>query len=192
MELRKLLLACAVVACTLPVSGQAQIVRDDGVKAIAGILVPGAQEVVEWTFKSGGGEILFATLDAEIYRIRTDEHQTEPLAVAGEGCSDEGGPGMFYLEVAGEADGAVLCRAEKPLPPPGWQRDPRMACMLPASKGQTGYLLRVGLKPSEEIAQPYYPFLLNLSIRGIAASGINIRSAAAQSSIQGFSSKEHD
>lgn len=185
MKLKKLLLACAIIACTVPLSGQAQIVREDGVKSIAGILVPGSQDVAEWTFKSNGGGILFATLDAEIYRTQHGgEH--EPATLENGGCGEEGGPGLFYIEVVTQNDGAVLCHAERPLPPPGWQRDPRMACKLPESRADTGYVLRVGLSPSGETAQPYYSFLLNVSLRGIAPSGTNIQSAIAQSRAGGF------
>ncbi len=185
MKLRKSLLACLVLACTVPLSGQAQIVREDGVKSIAGILVPGSREAVEWRFKSRGGEILFATLDAEIYRIQGGgEHEPTPLAAGG--CSEDTGPGLFYIEVVQQADGAVLCHAEKPLPPPGWMRDPRLACMLPESTGPAGYLLRVGLKPVQETPQAYYSFLLNVSHRGIAVSGTTIESAVAASRVGGF------
>jgi len=201
-----------IVACLMIGPGRAEIVREDGVKSIAGVLVYGSQETAEWTFKSAGGEILFADLDAEIYRLPMGgEHETAMSAGTdgdcggdegggsgeagggcgdeggdeGGGCSGEGGPGLFYIEVWSGTE--RLCRAEKPAPPPGWMRDPRMACVLPYSSRPVTYILRVGLKgPHGEMVQEYYPFLLNVSLRGIAPSGVNVQSAVSQSGTNGF------
>jgi hypothetical protein len=186
MKLTALLLTGAAMA--LPVSGQ--VVREDGAKSIAGVLSPAesATPSAEWTFKSAGGEVLFATLDADIYRVQTDHHEEITAAAEEEpgGCGGEGGPGLFKLTVL-DAAGAVLCSASRPAPPPGWQRDPRLACNLPVTKGQVMYRLRVELaKTGEEPTQVAYPFLLNVSLRRIAPTGVNIQEAFAASGSGGF------
>lgn len=184
MKYKNMYLFLIVIGVTLLATSSvslAQFGGEDARKSIAGVLIPGEQETVEWTFKSSGGDILFASIDAEIYRAKTDEHETTITAAEEGGCEDEGGPGLFYIEVI-DQDNAVLCRADKPAPPPGWMRDPRMACKLPPTKVQTTYTLRVGLKaPTEEEPQEYYPFALNVSLRGIAPVGGNIQSAISQS-----------
>ena len=194
-------LVLLIGACLVVSPAQAQVVREDGVKSIAGILVPASQETAEWTFASLGGVVLFATLDADIYRKAMGGHETAAAADTGDGCSDteggcsddssggcsdeEGGPGLFYIEVIGPS--GVLCRADKPAPPPGWMRDPRLACALPVTKVQTTYKVRVGLKvPEDEGVQEYYPFLLNVSLRRIAPLGVNIQSAIGLSGNNGF------
>lgn len=158
--------------------------------SIAGVLytvTPPAVARAEWTFKSGGGEVLFASLDADIYRIQSEHDHT--ITAAGEpgGCSDdEGGPGLFRLKVLDQY-GTVLCSASRPAPPPGWQRDPRLACALPVTKKQMQYSIRVELANAEgELMQPYYPFVLNVSLRRVAPSGINIQEAIAWSKSNGF------
>jgi hypothetical protein len=163
----------------------AQVVREDNTKSIAGVLVPIAGDPLpfsEWTFRSPGGEILFASLDAEIYLPRIHEEPAGPTASA---CEDEGGPGLFYIAVIGP-DGAEVCRAERPAPPPGWQRDPRLACLLPSmAKGKEAtYTLRVGLLGTGEVPQAFYPFLLNVSLRGVPPSGMKIRDAIPRSRSQ--------
>jgi hypothetical protein len=174
-------------AIALPAAGQ--VVREDGAKAIAGVLyATNGSTAAEWTFKSAGGEVMFASLDADIYRIQTEEHEGEVAAAAEEpgGCSGEGGPGLFKLKVL-DASGTELCSASRPAPPPGWQRDPRLACALPAMKGLVTYRLRVELaNPGGESMQSSYPFLLNVSLRKIAPSGVNIQEAFAWSSSGGF------
>jgi hypothetical protein len=58
-----------------------------------------------------------------------------------------------------------------------------MACVLPgdARGGQTTYKLRVGLLGTGEEPQPFYPFLLNLSLRLIAPTDVNLQEAIARS-----------
>lgn len=183
MKYKYIYLFVIVIGVTLLATSsvsQALFGGEDARKSIAGVLIPGEQETVEWTFKSSGGEILFASIDAEIYRAKTGEHETSITAAAGGGCEDEGGPGLFYIEVIGP-NNAVLCRADKPSPPPGWMRDPRLACKLPTTQVQNTYILRVGLKTSEEEMQPFYSFSLNVSLRGIAPNGVNIQTAIGQS-----------
>jgi len=191
--IRKLHLAIALmIGCATALPLCAQVVREDGAKSIAGVLYTVAAPQVamaEWTFKSAGGEVMFASLDADIYRIQSEHDHTVTVVAEEEpgGCSgEEGGPGLFKLKVL-DPSGAVLCSASRPAPPPGWQRDPRLACALPVTKGQATYRVRVELaNPEGELTQPFYPFLLNLSLRKIAPSGVNIQEAFAWSSSGGF------
>ncbi len=180
-------------------SGQAQVIREEGVKTIAGILYPD-EDTAEWSFASLGGEILFASLDADIYREAPGGggHETSTSADSGGcsdggggcsgddsgGCSGEGGPGLFYIQVEGPE--GVICQANKPAPPPGWMRDPRMACVLPDSRQPVTYIVRVGLKVKGENIQDHYGFLLNVSLRKIAPTGVNIQAAIALSGNYGF------
>ena len=188
--------AALAVACAWPLGSAAQVVREDGVKSIAGVLVPTGSSLmpayVEWTFKSAGGEVLFASLDADIYRKFGEEgHATMAAPSTGGGSSggeEDGGPWLFTLFVRDQY-GADLCKANRPAPPPGWQRDPRMACVLPASPtlAQLTYTIRVELNPpAGHQGQASYPFLLNVSLRKIAKSGTNIQSAIATSGTNGF------
>lgn len=177
-------------------------VREEGVKTIAGALGgdTGAG-AAERAFKSAGNELLFATMDADIYRRRPggDDHHAAVAdgveAAAGHepgGCSgedDEGGPGVFCLQVIDDTGGA-LCHAARPAPPPGWQRDPRLACVLPESQGQRDYAVRVALSDGHDscsdplvagVHGQVHPFLLNLSLRSIAPSGAAVQQAVAQS-----------
>jgi len=183
-----LVVSCALYA--IPVD--AQVVRESDVKSIAGVL-NGQNPTAAWTFKSAGNQILFATLDADIYRIMAGgEHEATAEEEPGGGCGgeDEGGPVRFYIEVKDGA-GQQICYAERPAPPPGWQRDPRLACVLPATGGaQLSYSLIVGLKRMGGEEEPHamspgggggHPFILNVSLRRIAPTGTNIQSAIAQS-----------
>jgi hypothetical protein len=198
--MRLIAVACAA-GLALPLAGHAQVVREDGAKSIAGVLYD-VGDYAEWTFKSAGGEILFASLDADIYRkSKMGAHEEEALAAADEGggCGgedDEGGMKLFKLKVYGAHPDTPLCEASRPAPPPGWQRDPRMGCVLPATAGQVTYTIRVELAPmgGEEhpTAMPSngtpeaHPFLLNISLRKIAKSSTTIQSAIAASSAGGF------
>jgi hypothetical protein len=193
MKTANWLFGAVIVAAGLqPLVTHAQLMREDGVKSIASVLYtsPGLPAQAEWTFKSAGGEILFASLDADIYRVFSEHAETAATAAAdtGGGCSgeDEGGPGLFRLKVL-DAYNRVVCSASKPAPPPGWMRDPRMACVLPTLKAAATYRVRVELaNPKGEMIQASYPFVLNLSLRKIASTGINIQSAIAASSSGGF------
>ena len=191
MRLKRLVLGLAVASCFGSVAS-AQVVREDGVKSIAGVVGDGVG-YVEWMFKSEGGETLFASLDAFIYeKPKEGGHAT--MAAEGGGCGEAEGPSRLCLQIIDAADG-VICHAMRPTPPPGWQRDPRLACQLPAGKGQAEYRLRVvqvsmggeeagvsckavseGLPDGDP-----YPFLLNVSLRRLAPSGVGIQQAIAQS-----------
>jgi hypothetical protein len=191
MKTTATILSGVIVSCALyAIPVDAQVVRESDVKSIAGIL-NGQNMTASWNFKSAGNEILFATLDADIYRMMADhEHETTAAAGSGGGCSGEdegGGPFRFYIEVKDSA-GERLCYAERPAPPPGWQRDPRLACVLPAAGEQLSYKLIVGMQQVGE-EEPHamaeggggHPFILNVSLRRIAPTGTNIQSAIAQS-----------
>ncbi|HSN69944.1 MAG TPA: hypothetical protein VLT59_00480 [Steroidobacteraceae bacterium] len=183
-----LIAACALHA--IPVD--AQVVRESDVKSIAGVL-NGVNPTASWIFRSAGNQILFATLDADIYRMMAEhEHETTAESDAGGGCGgeDDGSPVRFYIEVQDNA-GQRICFAERPAPPPGWQRDPRLACVLPTTGGALlSYNLIVGMTRAGEddehqtmsaAAGAGHPFILNVSLRGIAPTGTNIQSAVAQS-----------
>lgn len=179
--------AILALACGAALPLQAQVVREEGVKSIAGVFVTTAGQPTraEWSFKSAGGEILFATLDADIYRP-FGEHEAA-IAAAAAGCEDDGGgPGLFRLSVV-DGLGQSLCTAGRPAPPPGWMRDPRLACVLPTLAAPATYRLRVELTLSaDHHAQPAYPYLLNLSLRKIAKPGTGVAAAVATSTAGGF------
>lgn len=191
-------LILAVTVCVVNGAADAQVVREDGTDTIAGLLSPNGQKKAYWTFRSAGNEILFASLDAEIYLPfpggHSDTHETVDSTCddgsscgdeTDEGCGGSGGPGRFYLAVYGPA--GRICYAERPAPPPGWQRDPRLACVLPAGPADTKYKIEVGLREKEhEESNAQYPFLLNLSLRRLANVGSVVQAAVAKSLNQGW------
>jgi hypothetical protein len=85
----------AVTTCLAVHPLAAQVVRESDVSAVAGTLGgPERQSYDDFTFGSGGGEILFASLDAAIYQTQGasshDDH--EAAAMPGEepgGCSSD-------------------------------------------------------------------------------------------------------
>ncbi len=190
MKAFRLITMMVALASAFPVAANAQVVREDGAKSIAGVLSMNGATSAEWTFKSAGGEILFASLDGDIYRksAHGSEHTVTAAAAAGEGCSDEGGPSAFKIQVVkAYGDAGVLCEASRPAPPPGWQRDPRLACELPMMRSQAMYKVRVVfVQPEDASPGATYPFLLNISLRKVAPSGTTIQSAFAASSAGGF------
>jgi len=184
------------MSCSVYVSDlAAQVVRESDTDSLAAVLYS-PSEPVYWTLKSSGGEILFASLSADIYRtMASHDHEegADDTAVDHEegGCSGEdsgGSPFKFYIEVL-DPSGDVLCRATRPAPPPGWQRDPRLACILPSTPGQVTYTVQVGLTVNEEHGDTAmsssemkpHPLLLDLSLRRIAPSGAQIQLGVAQS-----------
>jgi hypothetical protein len=113
-----------LIGCVTALPVGAQVVREDGAKSIAGVLYTVAAPQVamaEWLFKSAGDEVLFVSLDADIYRIMGEEDHTATAAAEEEpgGCSGEGGPGLFRLKVLDASGANVLCKASRPAPPPG-------------------------------------------------------------------------
>jgi len=202
--------ALIIGVCLMIGTGHAQVAREDGVDSVAGVLyqdVPSSS----WTFNSMGGEILFVTLDADIYRKPMGGHAMTEAGSDSGGCSDDGsggcsddgsggcsgggGPFLFYIKVT-DRDGNIVndsgdgirCYAERPAPPPGWQRDPRLACELPRTGVLATYTLEVGLTESAggDNFQISYPFVLNVSLRKIAPTGVNLQRAISLSISQGF------
>jgi hypothetical protein len=188
--MRALLLVLLALVGSLP--ADAQVVREEGVKSIAGVLGGAYPGDAHWIIGSSGNEVIFASLDAEIYRTagqHEDAAEPHDSAEGGGGCADEGGPGRFCMQVI-DATGAVICQATRPAPPPGWQRDPRLACVLPHSAGQAAYAIRVSLagpegsctQPSQSLASAKpHPFVLNVSVRRVPASGLSLEQAVATS-----------
>lgn len=174
--------AALLGALSLP----AQVIREDGVKSLAGTLggIEG-RAYADYSFTSSGGEILFATIDAMTYQSsgrHAEEHAAgliTPMAGEGEegGCADESGD-QLCLQVV-DAMGEVLCWAERPKNP-GWQRDPRLICILPTVRSRPeSYSLRVALA-DQSCADLLYPqapqdrlipYLLNVTLRRIAPEG---------------------
>lgn len=193
------LAAVVVTASIAPPQPSAQVVRESETTSIAGLLGGGRPAAAWWTFKSAGNEILFASLDAEVYRVAQGGHEGEATAASapaadegggGGGCGgDEGGPARFCLQVIDPYD-VVLCESTRPAPPPGWQRDPRLACQLPASKVPVTYTVRVSAAthgggcmayPASATLTDARPFLLDLSLRRLPPSGITVQQASALS-----------
>lgn len=69
-----LLVSIALLATS---STEAQVVREEGVKPIAGVLGGGYPTETLWIIKSSGNEIIFASLDAEIYRTGAQHGEEE-------------------------------------------------------------------------------------------------------------------
>jgi len=138
---------------------------------------------------SAGGEVLFASLDADIYRSwgppRGRRDRDEVGKKDGWRLQRRRRAGLFRLKVLDA--GATSCA---PLPPgasAGVARDPRLAMHppdlaqpggLPAARG-AGLRRRGGRGP--------FPTLpAHVSIRAIAPSGVNIQEAFARSGAGGF------
>ena len=178
MKANQVMPLLAALGCVVSMTAQAQVVREDDVQSFAGVLYNevGMPRSVEWTFSSSGGEIMFASLDADIYRQFSEHGETTVTAVAdtGGGCSGDdagGGPFLFRLKLLDKWDN-VICSASRPAPPPGWMRDPRFACLLASADT---YKIRVELaNPTGEMVQTSYPFLLNISMRKIVKSGTHL------------------
>jgi len=162
------------------------VIREDGVKSVAGTLggIEG-RAYMEYSFSSAGDEILFASIDAMTYQNagrNAEEHASgliTPMAGAGDegACEDESGDQLCLQLV--DATGEVLCWAERPKNP-GWQRDPRLVCILPTVRSKPEpYFLRVALADQScaDLVYPeapqdrLIPYLLNVSLRRIAPEG---------------------
>ena len=170
----------------------AQVVREGGISTLAGMLGGAYESQAMWSFKSGGGEIVFASLGAELYQVN-DEHDghgeamVSPAAEEGGGCGGEDGMARFCLQVV-DAKGTPVCTAGRPTGAPGWQRDPRLACAIPDGSPSSTYWLRVALRsPEGACGEPgvtvatAVPFVLDVSLRPIAKSGSQLHAAIAES-----------
>ena len=212
MSTEKRLLVFCVVLVVLLAAGQAQVVREDDVASIAGLLESTA-DYNEFHFESLGGEILYATVDSSIYQNKgrgesTDDggcgetHDTGldvvtgsgcPLDSAGGtshdssgGCSGEGGSMHIKLEVY--MGSSKICFAGRPVNP-GWQRDPRLICVIPQTTLGAQYTLRVLMggmggdvhTASSEPTSTEIPYLLNASLRKIATTGQFLKEAGKES-----------
>lgn len=196
----KILIAIACLLGMLVATSQAQLTRDAGAASVAGILQKSIDDSDDYEFESRGNQVLFVDLDADIYINREphDSHDTVASAEAeasggfttthddeGEegGCAG-GGNGRFLLEVL-TFGGNQVCLASKPARP-GWDTDPRLACLLPHPGD---YLLRVTLvgmggHQDETVgAGKIYPYLLNVSLRDLAPDlpGMELDKAIKQS-----------
>lgn len=177
------LLTAAVILAVDPLA--AQVVRESDASSVAGVLGGSeAKTYDEFTFISNGDEILYATVDAAIYQTQgatSHEAPGEELpAMPGEepgGCEDEEAVGLC-LQVLDAYD-EVVCWATRPRNP-GWQRDPRLICLLPAVRGKpASYRLRLALADDDcsDLLYPVpatgdnVPYLLNVSLRRVAGSG---------------------
>ena len=194
-------LTVAVAAClllTVPVD--AQVVREEDVASVAGLL-RGLSDVSEFTFNARANQVLFATIDSSIYQNHgrnpsqsggsgCEESGRAVDGTDGESCSypeeggscshdssgggcsgSESGPLHIKLELINSAGGRV-CHAGRPTYP-GWQRDPRLICLLMAEDDYTLRVLVSGM--GEETLTPdatvEIPYLLNVSLRDVASSG---------------------
>lgn len=167
----------------------AQMVRESDAASVAGTLQKGIDNDDEYEVRSTGNQLLIVDLDAEVYIVREEhtDHTDVASAMAGgctdDGCSDSGegdegcgggGPGGFVLEVL-DANRVSLCFAARPTKP-GWDTDPRLACLLP-ERGT--YFLIVAFATTEphetalteEQPKPVHPYLLNVSLRDLAEDG---------------------
>jgi hypothetical protein len=189
MELRNIVVAATAAAFGLFAStAGAQMSRESGVSSVAGVLTAPAGSVY-WTFTTyHAGEIMFVTVDGEMYKTMGahshEEATTEPLATepVATDHGEEGGPGRFYIEVQNAATLESVCFGARPAPPPGWMRDPRLACVI-ANPGT--YKLIVGLVAHEEGEATgegkKFPFVANISLRAPALSGQTLPMAVVSS-----------
>jgi hypothetical protein len=188
MELRNIVVAAtaAVFGLFMSTAG-AQMSRESGVSSVAGVLTAPAGSLY-WTFTTyHPGEILFVTVDGEMYKtMGAHSHEeataeptvTEPTTTE---HTEEGGPGRFYIEVQDAATLQSLCFGARPAPPPGWMRDPRLACVI-ANPGT--YKLIVGLLvqgEGEAGGGGKFPFVANVSLRAPAPSGQTLPMAVVSS-----------
>ncbi|PLX73742.1 MAG: hypothetical protein C0614_12660 [Desulfuromonas sp.] len=160
---------------------QAQLTRESGASSIAGTLQKTVDDADDYLLHSDGQQILFIDLDAAVYINRETHtgHDTAPETVAtdstGETTHEEGGcgggPAEFALELFDLGE-ELICQAGKPKAP-GWDTDPRMACVI---ENPGDYILRVRFASSEGHADTQtgipkvHPYLLNLSLRKLGGN----------------------
>lgn len=144
----------------------------DGFYSIAGVLNESNFYSNGFTFKSKGGEILFVAVDALLFRGQADEGGHDEGEGEDGGCSGGGGSAAVVVEVLDRTNNAI-CRATRPRSP-GWQRDPRLACILPYQGKMETFTLRISFRTGEGGSDSFeedLPYLLNYSLRGIATEG---------------------
>ena len=184
MKLRNIVVSATAFAIgffILPAG--AQMSREAGISSVAGVLT-GPVASLYWTFTTyHPGEIMFITVDGEMYKTmgaHTHEETTAEAEPTDHG--EEGGPGRFYIDVQNAATLESICYAARPAPPPGWMRDPRLACVI-ANPGT--YRLVVGLVAHEEGEGTgegkKFPFVANISLRAPAPSGQTLPMAIVSS-----------
>lgn len=186
-------LACTVAAL-LATPAIGQVVPDFDTLSLAGTLDAYWNPADDYSFSSRGDEVLFATVDSELFQVRgrrDGDHEEgggmPPDTGGGEheegdDCADdEDSQGALCLQLF-DAAGAMLCWADRPLRP-GWQRDPSLACPLPSGRGLAAYTLRIGLKADgcgpgaagETVVATddgfVTPYVLNWSLRRVATDG---------------------
>jgi hypothetical protein len=184
MKLRNIVVSATAFAFGLFVlPAGAQMSRESGVSSVAGVLTAPAGSLY-WTFTTyQPREILFITVDGEMYKTMGahshEEATAEPTATE---HTEEGGPGRFYIEVQNASTLESVCFGARPAPPPGWMRDPRLACVI-ANPGT--YKLIVGLVAHEEGEGTgegkKFPFVANISLRYPAPSGQTLPAAIVSS-----------
>lgn len=182
----------------------------DSNKPIARVLDP-VMGYDEFTFKSAGDQILFAEVKSEIYQTagrKGGSHETEEGDDGGctddsstggctdsshtdgthdDSCGGSGGAGDFCLQVIDPA-GEKLCWAGRP-ERPGWQRDPRLACPIPAGYEEGEFTLRVfrgqcgnpDMSAVSIEAGASIAYLLEVQLLKIARA-VSLKAAMAQSS----------
>lgn len=194
---------CVAVLAFLGGAVHAQVVREEGVANVAGVLGgPAADVYDDFTFDSAGGEVLAVSVDQSVYQAHGGSDHDDGSSsgpddgcdgATGGGCDDEGGgcaggdsggPGLCLQVI--DSGWRVLCWASRPAKP-GWQRDPRLICLLPTTHGKPEeYTLRVGLRgddcaglfyPDPEGDEPV-PYVLGVSLRRIAPEGSLTRAVA--------------
>ena len=183
--MRKTLMIIVVCVGTFLVShASAQVVREEGTGSIVGTLDGFSDWFDDYQFKVRRPHVLFADLDAELYINKTDHH--EEAAEKADAHEEEacGGAARFMLQVF-DKYGSLVCHVSKPLRP-GWETDPRMACLL---NDDGNYLLRVGLKGKEGVegvpaeSNEIFVYLLSVSLRALATddSPSDLRKALKES-----------
>ena len=197
--------AAAILAIVFAAPAPAQVVREEGVKTIAGVLGQMDDSYDDYTFLSSGNDILTVSVDSQVYDKRGGDHQEGETGAAeeggcegggeegggcegeeGGGCDDgDMGPGGLCLQLL-DSNGTVIQAAGRPRLP-GWQRDPRMIAIIPVTDSQKTYTVRIALADEAcgDLRYPVAtgttirPYLLNVSLRKVAPEGASGPAVAA-------------
>lgn len=178
----------ATLAMALAWPASAQVIREEGVKTIAGVVGQVDDAYDDYTFVSSGDEILVVSIDSQVYDKRGGEHPEGVTGTAeeGGGCDDgDMGPGGLCLQLL-DSNGDVIQAVGRPYLP-GWQRDPRLIALIPFTNKQQTYTVRVALADEAcgDLVYPVAtgttvrPYLLNASLRKIAPEGASGPAVAA-------------